>query len=74
MIGGVHVTALPVLTLTQFPQFDIAVVGEGEQILDELCRAVEQNDPLDPIRGLYYRDGGDSRIHRGAQGTGHGPG
>ena len=58
VIGGVHVTALPVLTLTQFPQFDIAVVGEGEQILDELCRAVEQNDPLDPIRGLYYRDGG----------------
>ncbi|MEN8160390.1 MAG: radical SAM protein [Myxococcota bacterium] len=57
VIGGVHVTALPVLTLSQFRDFDVAVIGEGEETLAELCGAVARGESFDPIRGLYYRHG-----------------
>jgi radical SAM superfamily enzyme YgiQ (UPF0313 family) len=42
VIGGVHVSALPDRTLREFPQFDYAVLGEGEQTLLELVRSLEQ--------------------------------
>ena len=58
VIGGVHVTALPVLTLTQFPQFDLAVVGEGEVTFHELCEALSAGMPLDGVKGVYYRRNG----------------
>ena len=58
VIGGVHVTALPVLTLTQFPQFDIGVVGEGEVTFHELCEALAAGRPLDGVKGVYYRRDG----------------
>ena len=35
MIGGVHVTAEPIETLRRYPQFDFAVIGEGEIVLIE---------------------------------------
>jgi radical SAM superfamily enzyme YgiQ (UPF0313 family) len=66
VIGGVHVTALPVLTLTQFPQFDVAVVGEGEQAFHELCEAFADGKPFDGIKGLYYRQNGHL-VHTGAR-------
>ncbi len=37
LIGGVHVTAIPKQTLEEFPSFDMAVIGEGENPLKELC-------------------------------------
>ena len=64
VIGGVHVTALPVVTMTQFPQFDIAVIGEGEVTFFELCEAVSSGKTLGGVRGLYYRRG-DHLVHTG---------
>jgi anaerobic magnesium-protoporphyrin IX monomethyl ester cyclase len=58
VIGGVHVTAIPQQTMQEFPTFDIAVVGEGEITLAELCKAVAQKKGMDEIRGLIYRDKG----------------
>lgn len=40
IIGGCHVSALPVETLTEFPDFDIGVIGEGEQTLTDIIQAV----------------------------------
>lgn len=36
VIGGCHVTAIPGRTLTEFPGFDLAVIGEGEATFQEL--------------------------------------
>lgn len=43
IIGGCHVTALPKSTLEEFPDFDLAVVGEGEQTLEELLFFFDKN-------------------------------
>lgn len=56
VIGGTHVTALPLKTLEEFIHFDVGVVGEGEITLHELCQAVIQNQPLGTIPGLVYRE------------------
>ncbi len=57
LIGGVHVTAIPQETLKEFPCFDLAVVGEGETPLKELCEHYlnrgKQN--LQEIKGLCFQ-------------------
>jgi len=55
VIGGVHVTALPDKTLEEFPEFDIAVIGEGEITFYELCTALLNKKPLDNINGLSFK-------------------
>lgn len=40
VIGGAHASILPVETLKQYPQFDVAVIGEGEVVFAEICRDV----------------------------------
>lgn len=55
VIGGVHVTAIPVETLKEFASFDIGVVGEGEQTLLELCQTLANRQPLHTVKGLVYR-------------------
>jgi radical SAM superfamily enzyme YgiQ (UPF0313 family) len=47
MIGGVHASVLPERTLREFPCFDYACVGEGEETLLEFVRlAVETANPF----------------------------
>jgi anaerobic magnesium-protoporphyrin IX monomethyl ester cyclase len=36
---------------------DIAVIGEGEETMLELCRALDEGDDLRPIRGIRFREG-----------------
>jgi len=46
VIGGPHVSSLPLHTLEEFPAFDFGVVGEGESTAWELVQAVrEERDP-----------------------------
>ncbi len=50
--GGVHVTTLAEEVL-RASEFDIAVIGEGENTLREICRG----EPLNGINGISYLDG-----------------
>ena len=61
VIGGVHVTALPRETLVEFPEFDLAVYGEGEVTFAELCPALAAGRDLGGIDGLVYRESGQVR-------------
>ncbi len=55
--GGVHPTLLPAQT-ARHPLVDVAVRGEGEEVLVDLVRALDAGDPLDGIEGLtFLRDG-----------------
>ena len=60
VIGGVHVTALPIQTLEEFSSFDVAVIGEGERTLEELCSAIRCGDDLGHVAGLVYRPDTDA--------------
>lgn len=55
VIGGVHASALPELTLKENPQFDIVVVGEGELTMLELCEALEKDSGLEKVAGIVFR-------------------
>lgn len=55
VLGGAHATALPQETLRQFPEFDMAVVGEGEITLLELVKTFLQGGEFSKITGLAFR-------------------
>lgn len=54
MIGGVHVTAEPIKTLQEYPQFDYGVVGEGEVVLLDFLQTGDKSQ----VRSLVWRMGG----------------
>ena len=59
IIGGAHVSALPVETMKEFPAFDIGVINEGElTILDILNTDANPRD-LEKISGIVFRDNED---------------
>ncbi|MFH1090787.1 MAG: cobalamin-dependent protein, partial [Pseudomonadota bacterium] len=55
VLGGCHITFCARETLEQFPYLDGAVLGEGEDTVVELVRAMEQGVDLGHIKGLAYR-------------------
>lgn len=57
ILGGVHVTALPDETMGAFPAVDIAVLGEGEETIVDLLRALETGGDALDVRGLMIRQG-----------------
>lgn len=56
--GGVHPTLLPEQTLAH-PDIDVVVQGEGEETFGELVRALEEGTPLEQVRGIWYKSGGN---------------
>ena len=56
--GGPHATLAPAETLTGAGAFDAAVLGEGEETLVELARALESGRPVSSVRGLAFLEGG----------------
>jgi radical SAM superfamily enzyme YgiQ (UPF0313 family) len=65
IIGGAHLTALPVRTLKEFKQFDMGIIGEGEETIKEIMhnlKSIRKPATLKEIKGIVYRDGPDIRI------------
>lgn len=44
LIGGCHITALPEETMTAFKDFDMAVIGEGEDTLVDILRYIDNRN------------------------------
>lgn len=61
VVGGVHLTALPRQTLSEFPGFDFGVIGEGEQTFFDLIHFIFKKRENIPT-GVVYRDGGDCLV------------
>lgn len=59
ILGGPHVTATVKETLSRFPQFDFAVIGEGEDTLLELVVGPGKNLSVEKVPGLAFRRNGD---------------
>lgn len=66
VVGGPHVSALPVETLVEFPALDAGVVGEGEAPLEALLRAVGAGGSFAAIPGLVHREHGAPALAPGS--------
>lgn len=55
--GGEHITAVPEFCMKQAPGLLACVLGEGEETILELVKAVELKTGLSNISGIVYRDG-----------------
>ena len=56
IIGGAHITAIPISTLKEFPTFDYGVFGEGEITLKELIDALVNKKDIKGIDGVVFRN------------------
>jgi radical SAM superfamily enzyme YgiQ (UPF0313 family) len=61
VMGGPHVTFTARETLEACPELDVVVLGEGEQTIVALSRAIAARDDLSSVRGIVHRAG--SRLH-----------
>ena len=55
--GGGLVTADPDATMQALEYADIGVIGEGEETIVELCRALDTGEDLAGIAGIIYQIG-----------------
>lgn len=58
IVGGPHVTAMPIETLEAFPHIDIGVIGEGERTISLIASSISNNRPLSNIDGIVWRHNG----------------
>lgn len=57
LVGGSHITAIPIETMKLYPVIDYAIMGEGEITTLELLKALKKNKSVSKIKGLAYRKG-----------------
>lgn len=58
VLGGYHVSPIPVETLEEFADFDYAVFGEAEETIVELLAAIDGAETRSLIPGVAMRSGG----------------
>ena len=58
ILGGEHISSMPEFCL-RTSVADALVLGEGEEIVIDLLRALRDEQPLDDICGIAYRSGDD---------------
>jgi radical SAM superfamily enzyme YgiQ (UPF0313 family) len=56
LVGGPHISSMGYETMVKFPEFDVSVIHEGELILENLLRNIENGDSLSEVNGIMYRD------------------
>lgn len=66
--GGEHATALPEFSLEDAPGLWACALGEGEETVVELARAVAAGRPLASVAGLVVRDGAGGFAHTAPRG------
>jgi anaerobic magnesium-protoporphyrin IX monomethyl ester cyclase len=59
VMGGPHISFCARETLGDYPDLDVAVIGEGERTVVELCRAADNGGTLEYVSGIAYRRGTD---------------
>jgi radical SAM superfamily enzyme YgiQ (UPF0313 family) len=58
IIGGGGITAQPKEVMQKYPEFDIGVIGEGEETIVELVKGIENGD-WEKTRGIIYNNNGN---------------
>ena len=55
IFGGIHPTICPDEVIKE-PSVDIICVGEGEDVLLELCETLQKKKPINKIKNLWVKD------------------
>lgn len=55
VVGGGHVSVMASQLMKKYPQFDVAVIGEAEESIVEVTRALEKRKKLGSIKGIVFR-------------------
>jgi len=56
IVGGSHVSAIPIETMREFPFFDIGVIGEAEETLLKIARTLLNKDKIQNVLGVVFRN------------------
>lgn len=56
ILGGFHITALPVQTMKECTAIDYGVYGEGEETIKELVKSIQNKKTVDKIKGILWRN------------------
>ena len=66
IVGGPHISSMAPETMERFREFDVAVIGEGEEILVNLLDTLERDGDLKDVAGLVFMDKGDilDKVHK----------
>lgn len=56
ILGGAHVTAVPIETLERYATVDVGVIGEGELTCLDVLNHLEHDRPLDDVPGIVWRN------------------
>lgn len=63
LVGGIHISALPIDTMRDYPHFDLGIIAEAENILIDVLNAFEQTRSVpEGIEGTVYRKNGEVRL------------
>ncbi|MBS2968543.1 B12-binding domain-containing radical SAM protein [Metabacillus sp. KIGAM252] len=62
VLGGPEVTYDVLDWMERIPQADYIVIGEGEQTFKQLLQAIDQDLPIETVKGIAYREDGKVRI------------
>lgn len=57
ILGGVHATFMEEQTLSDLPEVDVVVRGEGEHTITELASVAANPSQLDKVAGITFRNG-----------------
>lgn len=58
VMGGPHVSFLPVETMRKNPYLDVVCIGEGEKTMVELALVTEKKGDFHGVKGIAYRSNG----------------
>jgi anaerobic magnesium-protoporphyrin IX monomethyl ester cyclase len=58
VVGGPHVTAVPVEFLEEAKNIDVVVVGEGEYAMVDIAKVFEGAKKISDVQGIAYREDG----------------
>ena len=54
--GGAHATVMYKQMLSNYPEINVAVIGEGEITFSELVKAIETKTNLHDVKGIAFRE------------------
>ena len=63
VLGGIHASIEYQSLLRNHPDVDIAVIGEGELTMLDLVYKIQNEQPLNDVKGIAYREQGEIRIN-----------
>ncbi len=55
ILGGPHISTVPMETMKRYTSFDIGIIGEGEETILEVLEALSNKTSLNNVAGIIFR-------------------